>query len=131
MESIVLTEYGEMLLRYHGCQMDDAANLFGFVDMSVVENCIGIHKFCRGYVDIIPISGTHNVIHCRKCGRIMPPIPNQVDTFGKLRRWCELSVGHPGLPESAKRHLFIHEEESKKAEKIMHEAHRQAKILTE
>jgi hypothetical protein len=88
MEPIVLNEFGETLLEYPDSNTKDTKNLFGILDMKVVENVIGVHKFCRGFVDIIPVSATHNVIHCRRCGRITSPITYEVDTFGKLRNCC-------------------------------------------
>ena len=75
-EPIVLDKNtGEILLGYPGSEQGDEGELWC---------CIGVHEICRGWVDIKPISTTHQALVCRSCGmRIL--VPASVKTFGDLR----------------------------------------------
>jgi len=82
MEPILLTSFGERLLKYPGSQDTDESKL---------SPCIGIHEICSSWVDVRQISDTHNAICCRCCNlRIV--IPNTIETFGQLRCWLKEEI---------------------------------------
>jgi hypothetical protein len=81
-EPIVLTVFGETMENYPESTLRDDANL----GKPFNSNCVGIHSVCKGIIDWIPVSTTHNALHCRVCGlRIL--VPNGIVTYGGLRQW--------------------------------------------
>ena len=59
-----------------------------------LECCIGIHEFCDGWIDIVRVSETHQVLYCRRCN-LRRLIPLEVDTWEKL----EAHMSMQWLPE--------------------------------
>lgn len=74
---IVLTSAGETLLGYPGSVRGDEGEL---------DNCIGVHDVCNGFVDIKKISTTHNAIICRSC-HLRVIVPASLKTYGELRAY--------------------------------------------
>jgi hypothetical protein len=111
MDPIVLTESGETLEPYSG--FDELSTTDG---TALVSSCwgtrtyskdvVGIHDVCNGIIRLRKISVTHNALCCNQCG-LRIAILIQVDTYRKLRRWCEFSIQYPGLSESAKKEMFL------------------------
>lgn len=92
--SIVLSEYGETLDAYALAvrwtrEHFDAALL-------AVNDTLGTHGVCGGYVGYRKISETHFAISCRSCCRAFV-FPLSIKTFGDLRQWCARVV--PGIHE--------------------------------
>ncbi len=87
LEAIVLTKFGETLVEQENDNLKDTNTIFGIYEGRIIERCIGVHEFCRGFVDCKPVSKTHNVIICRACG-LRINIPIDITTFGQLREWC-------------------------------------------
>ncbi len=78
MSPIVVNEFGETLVDYPQTTVNDNERL---------STCFALHETCNGFVDLKRISKTHNCILCRACSlRIV--IPQEIDTYGKLRQWC-------------------------------------------
>lgn len=89
MDPIRLTEFGEKLNEFGE---DEGAKL------SIVSP-IGVHIHDplgeypgKYYVDLMPISDTHNSVYCRKCGKIGNPVSINVTTYAELRRWCAKEI---------------------------------------
>jgi hypothetical protein len=80
-ESIVLTEHGETLVKVSGPMMPKGK----------LSHCIGIHKVCEGFVDIKPVSGTHQAVVCRDCG-LRVVFSNIVTTYGQLKACSKRST---------------------------------------
>ena len=85
MNRIVLTEFGEELVDF-GEDENEKICLISYIGCHIhgelSKNPI------KYFVYLMAISKTHNVAVCAKCGRITPPIPKEVDTYGRLRQWC-------------------------------------------
>jgi hypothetical protein len=81
MKPIILNELGETLLDYFYPENRTPE------DRKFAGSAVGVHEFCKGFVDLQEISKTHNAICCRFC-HMRIAIPKEVDTFGKLRQWC-------------------------------------------
>jgi hypothetical protein len=85
MKPIVLTRYGETMTEPNcvmaGCHAKESDRIF-------VKSVVGVHKKCDSLLFLFPNSETHNVIFCQLCG-LRIPLPIEVDTYGKLRQWCE------------------------------------------
>jgi|GEM_PF-699346 len=83
---IQLTSEGDILEEYplsvdRGYFVDHARDTNEFS-----SSCVGIHKFCNGYVDRNRATETHDAIRCRQCGvRVL--FPKEVKTYGDLRSY--------------------------------------------
>lgn len=82
MHSIILTEFYEKM----------CVDVLPDDDKLPYNSNVGYHDYCGGYFRIKPISETHNCLICLYgCGlRIV--IPKGIDTYGKLRKWCEETI---------------------------------------
>ncbi len=81
MHTIILNELGEELdIEGYG----DGNNLVNFT-------YIGKHFLCRGSVEFFAVSTTYNVLQCRQCS-LRINVPKEVDTYGKLRKWCAYEI---------------------------------------
>ena len=80
MEPIVLTEFDEKLLSVLTENED-----------TKLSGCIGIHENCNGRLDIIKVSETHKAVLCKRC-KLRIVIPEQVDTYQKLRRYLKFKI---------------------------------------
>ncbi len=73
---------GEMLLEY------PPASLGFFVDHANDEKkvcgCVGVHKYCGGWVDRKRASKKYDALVCRRCG-LRVTFPHDVNTYGELR----------------------------------------------
>lgn len=89
MESIVVNEAGEMIVGDHvGAFIDE--------DQRIIDDTIGYHGKCGAEVKAHVVSGTHYVLLCSRCGRIMSHaifhIPIEIDTLEELRDWCARKI---------------------------------------
>lgn len=78
-EPIVITEHGETLLGHPDLKGGDESQLF------TDSTPVGIHEFCKGWVDLNRVALMNNALLCRVCKlRIIIP-RNTVSTYGDLR----------------------------------------------
>ncbi len=78
---VQLTPEGDLLCEY-------PPRGSGFVDHSrddkALTTCVGVHKYCSGYMDRVRATARHDAILCRSCGlRVL--FPRTVQTYGELR----------------------------------------------
>ncbi len=81
MEPILLTPYGETLVRHPG------SNGYVSDESELIPIGVGQHDICGGRFDLGPVSTTHQAIICRSCG-LRVRFPNSKSTYGKFREWC-------------------------------------------
>jgi hypothetical protein len=78
LEPIQITPDGDFLKEYPGRGKSTR-------DDDKLGWCIGVHRFCGGFVDRKRVTHTHDAIVCRNCYlRVL--IPREVATYGDLRR---------------------------------------------
>lgn len=64
-------------------------------DENSLGSCVGVHKYCDGWMDRKRATKTHDAIVCREC-HLRVLFPKEVETYGDLRR--ELAVSHTQVP---------------------------------
>lgn len=82
MNRIQLTGFGEMMIA------KDSSGITK-MDGNILPkaNCtIGVHEFCRGWIDRQRIAPLYDVVLCRACG-LRLAIPNTISTYGQLREF--------------------------------------------
>lgn len=91
LEPIKLTAEGDMLKECH-----PAINTEYLVDHTrdtdAIRMTAGVHAYCRGYLDRVEISATHNALVCRRC-HLRVPFPKTAATYGALRGTLALHRG--------------------------------------
>jgi hypothetical protein len=87
LQPIQLTPEGDLLCEYppsthdHGHHARDDSELRP-------KSCVGVHKYCNGFVDRMRATETHDAIHCRNC-HLHILFPKEVQTYGELRQAME------------------------------------------
>lgn len=94
---IQLTKEGDLLCEYPPIVL--AFGMAYFVehtkDNREINDCIGIHKLCGGWIHRKPATNTHDVLVCRECHlRVLFPI--EVNTYGDLRQALSLTSSSSG-----------------------------------
>ena len=79
-ESIVLTKFGETLLP-----------LANASEEGILTGEVGAHYICNGSIFLIPVSSTHRVLLCRKCG-LRLVIPVSASSYLALRKHCQMQI---------------------------------------
>lgn len=86
---IILTSQGDVLCENPRRPTD--LNHSYFVEHTRDDNVlglpVGIHKYCRGYMDRKRTTADHDVIVCRACHLRSHYFPKQIKTYGELRAW--------------------------------------------
>ena len=82
MVSIVLTQFGD-ILRFDTSTM--------VTDDTLLSKGTKWHSYDCHRIEIKKVSETHSRVVCRGCGTLII-IPNEVDTYGKLRKSCADSM---------------------------------------
>ena len=78
LRKIVLTEFGETLLSSSSTEVRKKLD----IELDLVA---GVHKICKGWMDVMSVSDTHNALICRRC-KLRVVIPNHI------RSWKQLST---------------------------------------
>jgi len=83
---IQMTNEGDML-----CEYPPSPNFLGleyFIDHCrddrKLKGCVGIHKYCKGYMDRIRSTEKSDVLVCRRC-QLRVYFPKETETYGDLR----------------------------------------------
>ena len=79
MESIIFTESGDTLVVEDSFHVNDESKLSSV-------SYIGYHKVSKGFIYLYPASDTFNRLLCKSL-LISIPVPVEIDTYGKLRKW--------------------------------------------
>lgn len=80
MKPIVVSEYGDALREYPpGVGLVEHTK-----DNFPMSMTPGVHAVCNGWMDLRPISSTHNAISCRVC-HLRVAFPKTIKTYGDLR----------------------------------------------
>lgn len=81
LQPIQLTHEGDMMLEYlrEGYSVDHTR------DSHELVSCVGIHAYCRGYVDRRRATKSRDALLCRSCYlRVLFPL--EIKTYGELRQ---------------------------------------------
>jgi len=62
-------------------------------DTNTMSSCVGIHKYCNGWMDRKRANLTHDVLLCRSCF-LRVSFPEDVKTYGDLRKVFALVQAH-------------------------------------
>lgn len=81
LELIQLTPEGDLLGEYPPSGSAEHTR-----DKDKMGSCVGVHKYCNGWVDRYRASVTHDVLCCRRCN-LRVPFLREIQTFGELRQW--------------------------------------------
>ena len=83
-EDIVLNELGEKLLIPWPPPEPQAEERHAIKGL---HSCYNDQKPMK----LVRVSKTHSVLCCENC-MFRLPLPNEIDTLGKLRRWCTAQI---------------------------------------
>lgn len=84
LQPIQLTSEGDLLLEYPPMVDNDY-----FVDHTHDDKelscCVGVHKYCKGWIDRNRATKTHDALVCRIC-HLRVLFPKETETYGALRK---------------------------------------------
>lgn len=84
LKPIQLTRDGDMLLEYPP-SMQSSFFVDHTRDDEELSSCVGIHKYCGGWIDRCGVTKTHDAFVCGTC-YIRVLFPKEVKTYGELRQ---------------------------------------------
>lgn len=99
LEPIQLTPEGDLLREYPPSPTTFGLQYFvkHTTDKSDLKSCVGVHEFCNGWMDLMRVTETHNVIVCRRC-HLRVLFPKEVKTYGDLRQALATKVAVKRVP---------------------------------
>jgi len=97
LEPILLTVDGDFMQEYPRDKFFEHTR-----DDHTLSSCVGIHKYCGGFMDHKETTETNSVIICRSCLlRIL--LPSEIKTYGELREYSAQQIsGHNSRIPKAK-----------------------------